>query len=152
MRASRSRPIKRRPLFARPGLSPATKPACGLKGPTLIIGFPLQGCGGASARLFTRRPCRERDDGRACAERLDFGSLCWAAKAWRTAFALEHGFDDLPLRFKLWFGKAFDLARDIANFAASTIVSKKRALERQLTALLSHASCKPKSRERETSF
>src|ERR1019366_6688280 len=61
---------------------------------------------------------------------------CLAHLARDTAFALEHGFDDLPLRFKLWFGKAFDLARDIANFAASTIVSKKRALERQLTALL----------------
>jgi hypothetical protein len=38
-------------------------------------------------------------------------------------------FRDAPLRFKLWFGKAFHLAADIANFAASTIASKKRALE-----------------------
>ena len=54
----------------------------------------------------------------------------------QTAFALEHGSDDLPLRFKLWFGKAFDLAADIANFAASTIASKKRALEQQLADIL----------------
>ena len=35
---------------------------------------------------------------------------CLAHLARDTAFALEHGSDDLPLRFKLWFGKAFDLA------------------------------------------
>ena len=28
-----------------------------------------------------------------------------------TAFALEHGLDDLSLRFKLWLGRAFDLAK-----------------------------------------
>jgi transposase len=61
---------------------------------------------------------------------------CLAHLARDTAFALEHGSDDLPLRFKLWFGKAFDLAGDIANFAASTIASKKRELEKQLAALL----------------
>jgi transposase len=61
---------------------------------------------------------------------------CLAHLARDTAFALEHGVDDLPLRFKLWFGRAFDLAKDIANFAASTIASKKRTLERQLTSLL----------------
>jgi transposase len=41
--------------------------------------------GGASARLFARRPCRGRDDERPYAERLDFGSLFRAAKAWRRA-------------------------------------------------------------------
>jgi len=35
---SRSRPIRRRPSFARRRSSPATKPACGSKGPILIIG------------------------------------------------------------------------------------------------------------------
>jgi transposase len=43
---------------------------------------------------------------------------------------------ELPCRFKLWFGKAFDLARAIADFAASTLARKKRELERQLEALL----------------
>ena len=56
------------------------------------------------------------------------------------AFALEHGSDDLPLRFKLWFGKAFDLARDIASFAASTIASKKHKLEQQLADILGAAT------------
>jgi transposase len=65
---------------------------------------------------------------------------CLAHLARDTAFALEHGSDDLPLRFKLWFGKAFDLAADIANFAASTIASKKRALEQQLGNLLGAAT------------
>ena len=65
---------------------------------------------------------------------------CLAHLARDTAFALEHGSDDLPLRFKLWFGKAFDLARDIASFAASTIASKKRELKKQLAALLAAAT------------
>ena len=65
---------------------------------------------------------------------------CLAHLARDTAYALEHGSDDLPLRFKLWFGKAFDLARDIAGFAASTIASKKRELEKQLAALLAAAT------------
>ena len=65
---------------------------------------------------------------------------CLAHLARDTAFALEHGSDDLPLHFKLWFGKAFDLARDIASFKASTIASKKRELEKQLAALLAAAT------------
>jgi transposase len=61
---------------------------------------------------------------------------CLAHLARDTAFALEHGVDDLPLRFKLWFGRAFDLANGIAEFAASTIARKKRDLESSLAALL----------------
>src|SRR5450432_406884 len=61
---------------------------------------------------------------------------CLAHLARDTAFAFEHGSDDLPLRFKLWLGKAFDLARAIADFAASTLTRKKRDLERQLETLL----------------
>ena len=61
---------------------------------------------------------------------------CLAHLARDTAFALEHGVDDLPLRFKLWFGRAFDLAGAIAGFAASTISRKKRELESSLAALL----------------
>lgn len=61
---------------------------------------------------------------------------CLAHLARDTAFALEHGLDDLPLRFKLWLGKAFDLAKAIVDFAASTLARKKRELEKQLSALL----------------
>jgi transposase len=61
---------------------------------------------------------------------------CLAHLARDTAFAFEHGSDDLPLRFKLWLGRAFDLAKEITSFAASTLASKKRGLEKQLAALL----------------
>jgi transposase len=61
---------------------------------------------------------------------------CLAHLARDTAFALEHGSDDLPFRFKLWLGRAFDLAKAVANFAASTLARKKRELEKQLAALL----------------
>jgi transposase len=60
---------------------------------------------------------------------------CLAHLARDTAFALEHGLDDLPFRFKLWLGKAFDLAKDITGFAASTQARKKRGLEKQLADL-----------------
>jgi transposase len=56
---------------------------------------------------------------------------CLAHLARDTAFAFEHGCDDLPLRFKLWLGRAFDLAQDITSFAASTLASKKRSLEKK---------------------
>jgi transposase len=61
---------------------------------------------------------------------------CLAHLARDTQFALEHGSDDLPLRFKLWLGKAFDLAKVVAEFAASTLARKKRELEKQLADLL----------------
>jgi transposase len=61
---------------------------------------------------------------------------CLAHLARDTAFAHEHGSDDLPFRFKLWLGKAFELARTITDCAASTLARKRRDLERQLTALL----------------
>lgn len=55
-------------------------------------------------------------------------------------FAFEHGCDDLPLRLKLWFDRAFALARNIADFAASTRASKQRALEKQLADILTTAT------------
>ena len=61
---------------------------------------------------------------------------CLAHLARDAAFAFEHGSDDWPFRFKLWLGKAFDLAKDITSFAASTLKSKKRGLEKQLKDLL----------------
>lgn len=61
---------------------------------------------------------------------------CLAHLARDTAFAFEHGTDNLPMRFKLWFDKVFDLAKDITSFAASTIASKKRKLQKQLEDIL----------------
>lgn len=62
---------------------------------------------------------------------------CLAHLARDTAFALEHGCDDLPLWFKLWFDSAFALASVICDRAASTIAARKRQLEKRLTELLS---------------
>jgi transposase len=70
----------------------------------------------------------------------DRHQTCLAHLARDTAFALEHGSDDLPLRFKLWFGKAFDLAGSIAALTASTLARKKRELEKQLNLLLAAAT------------
>ena len=63
---------------------------------------------------------------------------CLAHLARDTAFALEHGADDLPLWFKLWFDSAFELARVIPERAASTIAARKRQLEKRLTELITH--------------
>lgn len=65
---------------------------------------------------------------------------CLAHLARDTAFALEHGADDLPFRFKLWFGKAFDLAKGVTGFAAVTVARKKQELEKQLKELLAAAT------------
>jgi transposase len=62
---------------------------------------------------------------------------CLAHLARDANFALEHGSDDLPLWFKLWFDSAFELARVISDRADSTIASRKRQLERRLAELLS---------------
>jgi len=72
---------------------------------------------------------------------------CLAHLARDTAFALEHGADDLPLRFKLWFGKVFGLAGSIAGLAASTIIRKKRALKSSLAVLLAATSSCPLARD-----
>lgn len=61
---------------------------------------------------------------------------CLAHLARDVAYAHEHGADRLPMRLKLWFGKAFALAAGISTFAASTIAAKQRALERELDAIL----------------
>ena len=84
---------------------------------------------------------------------------CLAHLARDAAFAFEHGSDDLPFRFKLWLGKAFDLARAIANFAASTLARKKRGWKYSSKPFwprrphaISPESCRPKSGARKTSF
>jgi len=66
----------------------------------------------------------------------DRHQTCLAHLARDTAFALEHGSDDPPLRFKLWLGRAFALAKTIVGVAASTLANKKRGLEKHLEALL----------------
>ena len=65
---------------------------------------------------------------------------CLAHLARDTAFAFEHGSDDLPFRFKLWLGKAFDLAQNLADCATPTLARKKHELEKQLESLLAAPS------------
>jgi hypothetical protein len=72
---------------------------------------------------------------------------------------LEHASDDLPLPFKLWFGNAFNLARDITSIKASRIASKTTSLKRNLWRVapprpdaISHASCSPKQAPHLTDF
>ena len=72
---------------------------------------------------------------------------CLAHLARDTAFALEHGSDDLPMRFKLWLVKAFDLAATLAEGAASTLARKKRDLEKWLAVLLAAATTCDLARE-----
>ncbi len=61
---------------------------------------------------------------------------CLAHLARDVAFALETSDDMVPLRLNLWLDKVFALARNISGFAASTLKSKKRQLEKVLADIL----------------
>ena len=65
---------------------------------------------------------------------------CLAHLARNTAFAHEHGTDRVPSRLQLWFGKVFDLANNITKFARSTIIARRKALEKALGGILATAS------------
>ena len=66
----------------------------------------------------------------------------------REARFAEDNSDDLaPVRLRLWFNRAFALARDIETIAASTLRAKRRALERDLRAILDASTCCPLTRE-----
>ena len=51
------------------------------------------------------------------------------------------------MRLQLWFDRAFSLARNIANLAASTVKHHKRALERDLSTILASATDCPLGRD-----
>ncbi len=65
---------------------------------------------------------------------------CLAHLARDVAYALDLSQDDLAFRLQLWLQKAFALARDITTFAASTVATKRRALERSLDDILAAPS------------
>ncbi len=65
---------------------------------------------------------------------------CLAHLARDVAYALDLSQDDLAFRLQLWLQKAFSLARDITTFAASTVATKRRALERSLDDILAAPS------------
>jgi transposase len=61
---------------------------------------------------------------------------CLAHLDRKARFVEQHGSDLIGMRLKLWFDRAFGLARDIATLAAATVKSKRRALTRDLNAIL----------------
>jgi transposase len=61
---------------------------------------------------------------------------CLAHLDRKARFVAEHGSDLTGMRLQLWFDRAFSLARDITDLAASTVKAYKRALERSLDAIL----------------
>ena len=65
---------------------------------------------------------------------------CLAHLDRKARFVEQHGSDFIGMRLKLWFDRAFDLARDIATLAASTVKSRRRGLLRDLDAILGTAT------------
>lgn len=61
---------------------------------------------------------------------------CLAHLARDVAYVDEASDDMLPSRLRLWLKRAFALAEGIETFAASTIATKRRALERSLADIL----------------
>ena len=65
---------------------------------------------------------------------------CLAHLDRKARFVEEHGSDLIGMRLKLWFDRAFGLARDIVTLAAATVKSRRRALVRDLDAILGTAT------------
>ena len=61
---------------------------------------------------------------------------CLAHLARDVAYALDAGDDPVALRLKLWLGSAFALARNITTLAASTVVARRRKLEKAIDGIL----------------
>src|SRR5215213_2277556 len=61
---------------------------------------------------------------------------CLAHLARDVAYAREASEDPVPWRLELWLRSAFDLAGAITTFAASTLATKRRSLERRLAYIL----------------
>ena len=77
----------------------------------------------------------------------DRQQACLAHLARDARFADENSENDAPFRLRLWFDRAFALARDIQTFAASTVQAKRRALMRDLDAILDAETACPLTRE-----
>ena len=70
----------------------------------------------------------------------DRHQTCLAHLARDVAYALDGGDEALALGLKLWLGSAFALAEAVTTLAASTVASRRRALERRLDDLLGRAT------------
>ena len=65
---------------------------------------------------------------------------CLAHLARDVAYAVEVSEDPVPWRLQLWLQAVFALAEQVTTLAASTLLAKRRALERQLADILSAGS------------
>jgi transposase len=65
---------------------------------------------------------------------------CLAHLARDVAYAVEVSEDPVPWRLQLWLNAVFSLAERITSLAASTLLAKRRTLERQLSDVLSATS------------
>ena len=72
---------------------------------------------------------------------------CLAHLDRKARFADDNGEDDIPFRLRLWLDRVFALSRDIETFAASTLHAKRRALKRDLDAILRASSQCPLARD-----
>ena len=72
---------------------------------------------------------------------------CLAHLDRKARFVEEHGSDLIGMRLKLWFDRAFGLARDIATLAATTVKGRRRQLVRDLDAILATATDCPLAHE-----
>lgn len=70
---------------------------------------------------------------------------CLAHLDRKARFVAEHGDDLIGMRVQHWLDRAFRLARDIASLAAATAKSRKRALIRDLDAILTTATACPRA-------
>ena len=65
---------------------------------------------------------------------------CLAHLARDVAYAVEVSEDPVPWRLQLWLNTVFSLAERVTTLSASTLLAKRRALERQLSDILATAS------------
>jgi len=72
---------------------------------------------------------------------------CLAHLDRKVRFVAEHGSDLIGMRLQFWFDRAFGLARDIADLAITTVKQRKRALTRDLDAILASTTDCPLARE-----
>ena len=72
---------------------------------------------------------------------------CLAHLDRKARFVAEHGSDLIGMRLQFWFDRAFRLARDIAGLAITTVKQRKRALTRDLDAILASTTDCPLARE-----
>ena len=72
---------------------------------------------------------------------------CLAHLDRKARFVAEHGSDLIGMRLQFWFDRAFGLARDMAGLAITTVKQRKRALTRDLDAILASTTDCPLARE-----